>query len=209
MVKALILDFDGTLVDSGKAYFPIYQSILAERGLKISQSEINKHFGKTAEDILIALFPELTTKEVKSIIEEKNKRFINSLDLVTKTPCVDVFLKKAIKFELAIATSSSMQTMKPLIERFGWSGLFKTIVLGYDVPRPKPAPDILLEVARRLGLKVSDCVFIGDSLFDARAAFNAKMIFLGVETGGFTREMFKQEGFKSYQSLCELTRAFF
>jgi len=210
MVKALILDLDGTLVNSREAHIKSYQMVFKKKGLNPKYSDLKKNFGKVAEDIILGALPQLTAREVKEIVLEKREIFLNIMDEVIKEPCVDHFLKKASEdYALAIATSASRIEMKELIEKFGWTDYFKLMLTSYDVPEPKPAPDLLLAIAKQLGVKVSDCLFIGDSIFDAMAARKAGMSFLGVETGGFSKKSFKQEGFESHHNLCFLMRSFF
>jgi len=210
MVKALILDLDGTLVDSREAHIKSYQMVFKKRGLNPKYSDLKKNFGKVAEDIILGALPQLTAREVKEIVLEKREIFLNIMDEVIKEPCVERFLERASEdYALAIATSASRIEMKELLDKFGWTDYFKLMLTSYDVPEPKPAPDLLLAIAKQLRVKVSDCLFIGDSIFDAMAARKAGMPFLGVETGGFSKELFKQEGFESHQNLCFLMRSFF
>jgi len=209
MVKAIILDLDGTLVDSHKAHVKSYKQVFSDLGLKEpSRQELKRLFGMIAEDIIKELFPHLSKVEVREVVDSKREIFLTLMDLVSRKPCVDLFLRKASKkYRLVIATSASPEEMNSLINNFGWTHYFELMITSYDVPKPKPAPDLLLKVVKMLGLKKSDCLFIGDSIFDALSSRNAGVSFLGVETGSFSKKEFNKNGFKSYKNLCTLTRS--
>lgn len=206
MVKALILDLDGTLVDSHKAHIKSYKEVFNKKAL--SDFDVNKLkslFGKVAEDIISDLFPGLSDEEVDELVLGKRKAFLKALGKVVKVPCVDKFLKKAFDdYLLAVATSSSNLEMNALVDRFGWRDYFKVLMSGYDVPKPKPAPDLLLAVIKELGVNKDDCVFIGDSIYDALSARSAGVSFIGVRTGSYSKKDFDEQGFKSFKDLCEL-----
>jgi len=210
MVKALILDLDGTLVESHEAHVKSYKGVFDNLGLKASHKDLKKHFGKIAEDIIKEVFPQLTNKQVIEVVMAKRELFLQNLEAVYKKPCADSFISKASKnYFLAIATSASREEMNALLKKFSWINYFKVLVTSYDVLKPKPAPDLLFRVAELLKLEVNDCLFIGDSIYDALAAREAGMSFLGVETGSFSKNDFKKEGFKSYRNLCTLSRSKF
>jgi beta-phosphoglucomutase-like phosphatase (HAD superfamily) len=208
MVKALILDLDGTLIDSHKAHIKSYQSVFESRGLIIDRSELEKHFGKVAEDIIKSLFPKLTKQVIKLIIAEKQVNFLNHLSLLKPLACANKLLSFANrKYSLAIATSMSRVEMLAVIKQLGWSDYFKALVSSYDVKNPKPAPDILFEVINQLSsnndLMVSDCLFVGDSVFDAQCSLSAGVPFIGVATGTYSRD---ELGVNSVANLCELMK---
>nr|MBD3312184.1 HAD-IA family hydrolase [archaeon] len=206
MVKALILDLDGTLVDSHKAHIKSYKEVFNKKALnEFDVKKLKSLFGKVAEDIISELFPSLSEKEVDELVLGKREAFLKAIDKVVKVPCVDKFLRRAFNdYSLAVATSSSNLEMNALVDRFGWSDYFKVLMSGYDVSRPKPAPDLLLMVIKELGLKKDDCVFIGDSIYDALSARSAGVSFIGVRTGSYSKKDFDEQGFKSFKDLCEL-----
>ncbi len=208
-VKAVIFDLDGTLVNSHEAYAKAYKEVLTKHGVIIRKEQVVRLFGMTAEDIIKRLLPELSAKEIRDIVREKSAIFDKSLDLIKPLPCAENLLRKLGRCRLALATSSSRKSTDLLLRKFGWDSFFNVVLTGYDVPRPKPAPDILIEAAKLLELSVKDCLFVGDSIFDARAATAAGMKFIGVETGSFKKKDFKAEGFFSYPNLCELSKILF
>lgn len=207
MVNALIFDLDGTLINSGKAHINSYVSVLRDYGLNVNTKLLASKFGMIGEDILRELFPELPVNVIKEISCKKRKLFIDYISLIKPLVCVNDFLKRASKkYVLAIATSTSRRELLKILDFLSWKKYFKVLVTSYDVNFPKPAPDILLVTAKKLSLKISDCVFIGDTIFDALAARSAGMRFIGVATGTFCFSCFKKEGFVVYKNFCGLKK---
>lgn len=206
MVKAVIIDLDGTLVDSHKAHVHSYEDVFHKKALdSIDKEKLKSLFGKVAEEIIKDLFPNLSDKRVGGLVEGKRRAFLKELDKVNCMPCADKFLKTAVKdCALALATSSSNLEMNALIDEFGWRDYFSVLMSGYDVDKPKPAPDLLLAVVKELGFKKSECVFVGDSIYDALSAKSAGLDFIGVLTGSYSKQRFDEQGFKSFKDLCEL-----
>ena len=205
MVKAIIFDLDGTLVESGLAHIKSYELVLKDMGLSVDRSVLSREFGKVAEDILKSVFPSMSMRDVKRVVSGKRMHFLNLINLVKPKPCAGDFLKIASdNYVLAIATSSSKREMELMLKSMGWLDYFSVLITSYDVKSPKPSPDILLKAAGLLRLPVSDCLFVGDSIFDARSAKAAKMSFLGVATGSYSISDFTREGFTSFSSLCDL-----
>ncbi len=206
MVKALIFDMDGTLINSHDAHVESYREVLSSRGLKVNDFTLAKNFGKVAEDILKAIFPGVTSKEINLMVLEKRRAFLKFIDLVKPLRCAERLLSMGGQFKLVLATSSSRLETNAIISKLGWTEHFILIITSYDVPRPKPSPDILIAAAKKLRLKISDCLFVGDSIFDALSARAAGMSFIGVETGSYSNADFVREGFKSCKNLCSLIR---
>jgi HAD superfamily hydrolase (TIGR01549 family) len=81
-------------------------------------------------------------------------------------------------YPLAIATNRG-QSILPILEHFKLKDFFSVVVTSHDVERPKPAPDMLFLVAEKLQIAPDNCLFIGDSELDQRAAVDAGVQFAG------------------------------
>jgi len=92
----------------------------------------------------------------------------------------------------ALASSSARRLVEATLARFGVREQFDAVVTGDCVTHPKPAPDIFLEAARRLGVPVEDCVVLEDSLAGVRAARAAGMRVVAVPEGTASAEMTAQ-----------------
>jgi HAD superfamily hydrolase (TIGR01549 family) len=98
-------------------------------------------------------------------------------------------------YKLAIATGSSRVTARYSITR-DFQSNFNTMVTINDVKKGKPAPDQLLLVAKRLKVKPSECLMVGDSVYDILAAKGLKMDSFGVLTGYTSKKELFEAGAK-------------
>jgi beta-phosphoglucomutase-like phosphatase (HAD superfamily) len=164
MVKAFLLDLDGTLIDTHDLHFKSFKPLLLNRGLNV-KPKIKNYFGMVAEEILSKIYPQLSDDEINSILIEKRKLFIKQVNLVTKQSCADELLIK-LKGEglLALASCSHNTEVNAVIKQLSWVDYFNLVISCYDVKNPKPAPDIILEAVKRLRVSAVDSVYIGDSI---------------------------------------------
>src|SRR5438046_8679780 len=82
---------------------------------------------------------------------------------------------RQMKLHLAVATSSVSASARPFLDRHQLTGFFEVIVTGEEVERGKPAPDIYLRAADKLGIPVDACLVVEDALPGVAAAKAAKM----------------------------------
>ncbi len=206
MVKAFIFDLDGTLIDSHKAHVNAFKKVLHKHDLYTTRNELKKYFGMQEEDILKKLFPKISSKVLDQIMFEKRKEFIKNIHLVEKKPCADKVLKMSNKKgPVALATCCHLSEVSEIIKQFNWGNYFKTIVTSYEVPRPKPAPDILLRTIKILNAKKQDAVFIGDTIYDAMASQSAGIKFIGVNKDEEVINGLKALGVKNtHRTLCTI-----
>jgi beta-phosphoglucomutase-like phosphatase (HAD superfamily) len=84
---------------------------------------------------------------------------------------------------IAVASSSTRRLVHGVLEGLGVLARFDVALSGDDVARPKPAPDLFLEAARRIGARAEDCVVLEDSLAGATAGHAAGMRVIAVPDG--------------------------
>ncbi len=97
---------------------------------------------------------------------------------------------RGAEYRLGVVSTKYRRRVEEALERDGLRAFVDVVVGSDDVPRPKPAPDGLLRAARALRLATADCVFVGDSEVDAKAAEDAGMGFVAVLTGTTPAEAF-------------------
>lgn len=210
MVKAFILDLDGTLINSTSLYVASFKPVLTKYKLEVNPELLKKYFGMIAEDIISKAFPELSSEMVKTVVSEKRRLFLDNISLIKKHKCADEFLKKInSKGVVALFSSSHKNEIKAIINHLGWNDYFSLLLDGYDIPAPKPAPDGLIKAMKLLGVNESDSVYVGDTIYDALAARSAHIGFAGVTTGTFSKKDFNELGFKKiYKNLCLMKKYF-
>ena len=194
--KALLFDLDGTLVDSSEAITNAIEKVLASKGWACDKARVAGMIGLPLEDIFRVFTPDLSNKEIWKLVQEYREYYlIHHLENTRIDPSA-MFLLKRLKergFKLGIITTKYREPVYDILEHFGISELFDTVVTGYEVKRHKPAPDIVIEAARRLGVDAKQCVVIGDSPIDIQAGKRAGSFTIGVLSSMCTRKQLEKE----------------
>ncbi len=211
VLKAIFFDLDGTLIDSIPFHKKSFRALFKKFGKKLPEREISKYIRWSTDEIYHKLhvkkrlrldlekFLELRRQEYYALIRGKKLVFKNRVRLLKK-------LQK--KFKLALATNSSVYTTKRSTPE-SLLKLFDKIVTFSDVLRGKPAPDMLLLACRKLRVKPSECLMIGDSVVDLKAAKGAKMLGIGFwgKTGASSlMDLEREKPFKIVKSVWELEK---
>ena len=192
--RAVLFDFDFTLADSSEGIVVCMNHALARLGLPPAPADaIRRTIGLDLHTALGILAGE----EWRSREEEFLEHFIRRADEVMVASTV--FLPGAARvlrtlheagYRVGVVTTKYRHRVEDALERDGLRAFVEVIVGADDVPRPKPAPDGLLQAADSLKIPAGDCVFVGDSEVDAQAARAAGIGFVAVLSGTTAAEMF-------------------
>ncbi len=206
MIRAVIFDYNGLLVDDLQLHEEAYFKTAKKFGIPITMEKIKEFISLAPEKKVREYFGEnLSDEEVKKILEVKTKYYEelvggNNIVFDGVEEIVDYLSKKYI---LAIVTN----TTKAYFDKFFPKELaakFKERIFADDIDNPKPAPDSLLRMVERLGLAKEDCIYIGDAVFDAQAAKAAGIKFILIATGNDKKDVLLKEGGKVLDNIKEL-----
>ncbi|MEO0206778.1 MAG: HAD-IA family hydrolase, partial [candidate division WOR-3 bacterium] len=144
------------------------------------ESDLKKMFSNMAPylKIMKRFMPEVKLKDVIKYFSENFSKFIRYMKV---NPEAEAVLKKLKKSGLKIGciTNSHKNITKLEIRKSDLSDLIDIIVTADDVKKPKPDPEMLLKACRKLGVKTSEIIFIGDTPTDLKTANSACCIFIG------------------------------
>lgn len=183
-----IFDLDGTLVDSMAMHFRAWRWALAQHGAPHAVflwDEFVAHGGMAATDIVADLNRSYGLHmEPARVASQKRNRYdhlveTEQLPVIRETVALVRRLRE-LGIPYAIGTGSAIRGAQATLTSAGIRDLFTVIVTPDDVERGKPAPDIFLECARRLGVKPGDCVVFEDAEPGIRAARAAGMDYVRV-----------------------------
>jgi HAD superfamily hydrolase (TIGR01509 family) len=184
MMKALLFDMDGVLVDTVKEHESAFFTVLAQYGIILSHKEYADHFfGKSDDDGFKELFLryKIQNYDLKRLHKEKRRRFISSIKRVKTFRGAHKILEYANEnFKTGLVTNSSKKETKKLINRFKMKKYFDIIITKEDITRPKPDPQIYLLAAKKLKVKPEECAVIEDSMFGVEAGKRAGMTVIAV-----------------------------
>lgn len=157
--EGLIFDCDGTLIDSMPAHWLAWKDVTERHGLVFPQDRFYALGGVPSWQIIEMLGKEQGVQlDALAIAHEKEEAYIPHMDQVVPIDCVmDIVRENHGRIPMAVATGGVHGIIDPLLERLGLSFYFETIVTSEDIKYQKPAPDIFLEAARRIGIDPSKC----------------------------------------------------
>ena len=209
-MPALIFDLDGTLVDTVYAHVFSWQRALAEGGMAIDGWRIHRRIGMSGglftRAIAREIGREITEAEAENLQRRHGELFHEFLPERTPLPgAVELlrFLREA-RVPHGIATSGRRPEIDASLEVLG-VGTDTVVVDRGDVLRAKPAPDLFLNCQQRLGVPVDDCYVVGDAVWDLLAARLARMLSIGLLSGGYGEDELTRTGaFRVYRDAAEL-----
>ena len=180
-LAAVIFDYDGIILDSETAEFESHRLIYERSGVSLTPDEWCDQIGVWSdgdEERWCTRLSDLTgvAHDAAAFKADQHRLF---QEVVAREPMRGIRdlldLLAAARLPLAIASTSPARWVVPAAGRLGISGRFRAIVTADDVQRRKPAPDVYLEAARRLGADPAACVAIEDSAPGIAAAAAAGM----------------------------------
>ncbi|RST06634.1 HAD family phosphatase [Streptomyces sp. WAC07149] len=177
---SVIFDLDGTLVDSEPNYYESGRLTLERHGVPDFTWEQHARFiGIGTLETLEVLKDRYGLRPpVEQLLAEQNAAYLELARTRTEAfPRMRTFVERlhARGVPMAVASGSSREAIDAVLEGTGLAALLTTAVSAEEVERGKPAPDVFLEAARRLGARPADCVVVEDAAPGALAAQAAGM----------------------------------
>ncbi|WP_328869502.1 HAD family phosphatase [Streptomyces sp. NBC_00287] len=177
---SIIFDLDGTLVDSEPNYYEAGRQTLAEHGVPdFSWAEHESYVGiSTLETVTDWKARYRLRASVEELLAAKNRRYLDLARVSTRAypemrKFVELLATEGIP--MAVASGSSREAIEAVLVGTGLDAHLRTVVSADEVDHGKPAPDVFLEAARRLGAEPADCVVLEDAAPGAAAAHAAGM----------------------------------
>lgn len=192
MIKGYIFDLDGTLTMTQNLHQQALQHVFSRYGIEYTRAEDQeKYSGKRSktifEEVLRAAGKNPTIQEIESCALEKKQYYNQLLEETEIKPVAGLksFLDdaRAAGKKLIVATGNKLEPSKKILERAGVIEYFPEIVTQQDVEHQKPAPDIFLLAAQKMGLHPSECVVFEDALNGVKAAKAGGIKCIGMATG--------------------------
>ncbi len=191
MIKALLCDIDGTLVQSNWLHAEAWQAAFRGLGIELEVEALRRQIGKGGDELVPVFVPWWKQKYVQEPLEAYRK-FVFQTDYLHKVkalPGAREFLVKLkeVGIRPSLASSASQEDLGIYKKIVGMEDLIEEESSADDSDRSKPHPDIFEATLKRLKLKAEDCLALGDTPYDAEAAGKAGVWTIGVESGGWSR----------------------
>jgi beta-phosphoglucomutase family hydrolase len=159
MIKGLIFDCDGTLADTMPLHWRAWQAVTARYKLHFPEDRFYALGGVPSRDILKLLGEEQGIRlDPIAVSKEKESAYLEYISQITPVDLVvQVARESHGKIPMAVASGGTREVIGEVLDRLGIRQLFEAVVTSEDVANQKPAPDIFLEAARRIGVEPQCC----------------------------------------------------
>lgn len=190
--RGVILDIDGTLIDSNDAHTWAWQKSLAQHGHDVPFDQIRHLIGMGGDNLLPELISvEKDSPEGKPMSEGWNEIFREQyLPHIRAFPQTRELVQQMhdAGLKIVVATSAQGEMVEQLLDIAGVKELVEEWTSASDAESSKPDPDIIEAALDNLGLAPDEVVMIGDTPYDIEAAAKANVGVIALRCGGFTDE---------------------
>jgi len=187
-LKAILFDFDGTLVDSEPLHFQMWQQLLAKYGVELTEQQYKDHYAGVpttlnAVDMISRFKLSIPAHSLASAKKELTRSIIaksgfplmpDVREILAQLTCYDL--------KLGIVTGAAKSNVHATIKAHSLEKYFSIIVSGEDVSRNKPAPDCYLLAMSQMGVTARDCLAFEDTELGLTAASSAGIMCLAIPT---------------------------
>ncbi|HEY5706041.1 MAG TPA: HAD family hydrolase [Terrimicrobiaceae bacterium] len=208
---AFLFDLDGTLMDSVYQHVLAWREALEKAGIELSVWRIHRRIGMSGGLFVNALLREtghqLTKQEAAQLQRLHAEAYARLVAQVRPLPGARELIEylSAAGVPWAIATSGRMESAGPALKILGVDPDKVVVVTRDQVQYAKPNPDLFLAAAERLGVKISESVVVGDSVWDLLAARRASALGVGLLSGGYGKEELEKAGaYRVYEDPAEM-----
>jgi HAD superfamily hydrolase (TIGR01549 family) len=210
--QGFVFDLDGTLVDSVYQHVLAWKEALSATGIDLAVWRIHRKIGMSGGLLTNALLREtghsMTPEEAAQLRQLHAEAYARAADQIGPLPGARELLSylTEVKAPWAIATSGYIESAARVLGQLDIpEGV--PVVTRDQVEYAKPDPDLFLAAAERLGVDISDCAVVGDSVWDLLAARRARALGVGVLSGGYGREELERAGaYRVYEDPEDLLR---
>lgn len=181
-VRALMLDFNGTLSDDEALLCAIYRDLFAKYGRPLTEEQYYGRLAGLAEEAIIGSWLGVEGPLLASLVAERIERYaIEAADGSTVTePLREAVRYAAARVPVAIVSAAFRAEIVPVVEATGLATSFTAIVTADDVVHGKPHPEAYLLALDRLGVKPSEAIAFEDTEAGITAAKSAGLLCVAV-----------------------------
>ena len=170
MIKGLIFDLDGVIVDTAHYHYLSWREISRDLNIDFTIKDNENLKGVSRIDSLNYILKlgslSFNTEEKNNLLDKKNniyKHSISSLGKKNILKGVEKILSKAKEKKMLLAVGSSSKNAKMIVEKLNLTHLFQAVIDGTMVKKTKPDPEVFLKAAKKMNLKASECIVFEDA----------------------------------------------
>jgi len=194
MLKALVFDYNGILVDDLKLHLDAYMRVAEDLGFHLNPDDIWALISATPDEKK-TLFGDISDETWYKIRRLKDSYYYDmaaTVDIVIPG-AVEVIQSLAATYPLALISNTSRRYFEKCFPKEGIECFMETL-FSEEMQRPKPSPDPLFTILHRLKVNADECCYIGDAVSDVQMAKSAGVAMFGVTTGHHCEQDLRNAG---------------
>lgn len=190
--RALVLDVDGTLLDTVYLHVLAWWQAFMEGGYEVSGFDIHRAIGRGSQDLV----EHLIGRSDERMVALHAEHWAPLRDRCIPFHDVPQLIRTCAERGMSVVycTSGAPEDVQDFRRKIGCDDLVAAAVNSSDVERAKPAPDIVQAALDAVGVAPADAVMVGDTVYDVRAASAAGVPCIGLMSGGIGREELAEAG---------------
>ncbi len=204
---AVLFDVDGTLVDSNYLHVYAWQRAFSQVGFDVEAWRIHRSIGIDGSILVRSLTGDQSGDVVDRLKHAHAQFYRETVGMLRALPGARALLDEvaALGLQVVLATSAPKDELSILREVLGRDDILSAVTSSADVDTAKPQPDIVEVALQRAGVTADRAVFVGDTIWDIRAASRAGVSCVCVRSGGIARQELEAEGATAvFDNPCQL-----
>ena len=203
MIEGLVFDLDGVLLDSFRAHYDFVELKAREHRIHVpSIQQAKDNIASPMQNWLRSFgFPE----EIIPQMLEEYRKYMVSVDIPFYEGIPELLIEFKQKYKFGIASSNNRKTIDAQLKKARLDSIFGAIVGLEDVSNPKPHPEMVRAIMKRLGVCPEEVIFVGDMRIDAIAARRSKVRAAMLTTGSNSyAELRREKPYRIFRNIKEL-----
>ncbi len=194
--KAVLFDIDGTLVDSNYVHVVAWMHAFQSVGCRVEAWRIHEAIGMDSSKLLEKLIGDASDDARSAAKQEHSKRYKELSALLQPFDGARELLRAVASRArtVVLATSAPPDELEMLRDLLDVEDAVQTVTNGEDVETAKPAPDIVSVALERSGFSADEAIFVGDAVWDVKAAARAGVACVAVTSGGVHEKELRSAG---------------
>lgn len=209
MLKAVIFDMDGLMIDSERVTFECYQEVLKDMDLTMDETFYKTLLGKPVKGIQQRFYDvygnDFPIEDVMKKVHAKMAERFEKEGVPVKKGLVSLlqYLKEN-SYQTIVATSSNRNRVDTILEQAGITDFFDDSICGDEVTKGKPNPEIFLKACQKLGVSADEAIVLEDSEAGIQASYDAGIRVICVPDMKYPEKQYEEKAYRILHDLDEV-----
>ena len=178
-IRAVLFDLDGVLIDSYDAWYHQFRDALRYFGFQpISETVFRQHWGRSTADDVRTFMPGVRVNAVRQYFQDHYEEYMPFLKTAPHVRDV-LYELRELGLRLGCVTNSHRVIVQDIMGHLALGEFFDAVMTADDVVRPKPAPDMLVQICEKMNIMPHEAAFVGDTETDMMAGEAAGCFVIG------------------------------